>query len=331
MDSFVAKNLIGATSIPVKLTRSLEEYSEFLKAKGTRVVFYVNNSQANFSALRFPQVTHVHLNHGESDKTSMVTNQLKAYDFAFVAGEAAINRVQNALSRYDLSRLIPIGRPQLDRPSPTALAAKPSQVIKVLYAPTWEGDSKEMSYSSISSLGVDLVREVLDDSRFSLTVRPHPKTGTWSRETNNDLQTIKQQVKHAIRMNPRAGHCIDSDSDPTDALHQHDVIVADNSAMTFDAIGLNKPILLAVNETLLRQASTVHSIANIVEVLPTILPGRTENICQRLAAFCDAPISEQQTNLRNHIFGSYELGTGTERFIRSAADLLPTEGDSTAS
>ena len=53
---------------------------------------YVNNGVTNFQSLSAWTMLHVHVNHGESDKVCMVTNQAKAYDRVFVAGEAAEQR-----------------------------------------------------------------------------------------------------------------------------------------------------------------------------------------------------------------------------------------------
>ena len=51
-----------------------------------KVGIYVNNSNRNFQSLNNPRMLHVHVNHGESDKLSSFSNQVKAYDRVFVAG-----------------------------------------------------------------------------------------------------------------------------------------------------------------------------------------------------------------------------------------------------
>jgi hypothetical protein len=45
-----------------------------------KVAVYVNNSMLNFLSLSARRMLHVHLNHGESDKFCMASNQVKAYD-----------------------------------------------------------------------------------------------------------------------------------------------------------------------------------------------------------------------------------------------------------
>ena len=48
-------------------------------------VFY-----GNFQALRVTNALHVFLTHGESDKRVSVSGQVKAYDYCFLAGRAAL-------------------------------------------------------------------------------------------------------------------------------------------------------------------------------------------------------------------------------------------------
>ena len=79
----------------------------------------------NFQSLIDGRMLHVHINHGESDKQSMASNNAKAYDRVFVAGEAAVQRHAAGLLEFDTDRLVRIGRPQLDlRPEPAARAER---------------------------------------------------------------------------------------------------------------------------------------------------------------------------------------------------------------
>jgi len=73
-------------------------------------VIYVNNGWTNFQSLAFQQAVHIHVNHGESDKICMVSNQAKAYDKVFVAGQAAIDRHASAIAWLDQSHLVSVGR-----------------------------------------------------------------------------------------------------------------------------------------------------------------------------------------------------------------------------
>ena len=119
---------------------------------------------------------HVHINHGESDKQSMASNNAKSYDRVFVAGEAAVQRHATGLLEFDLDRLVRIGRPQLDLHREPVLA--PSARRTVLYAPTWEGDADYNNYSSVDTIGPEIVERVLAVPDVRLVYKPHPRVAT---------------------------------------------------------------------------------------------------------------------------------------------------------
>ncbi len=74
------------TGLARVLAEGLPELAGLYAGGGFKVVVYVNNSARNFQSLAARQLLHVHVNHGESDKSCMVSNQVKAYDRVFVAG-----------------------------------------------------------------------------------------------------------------------------------------------------------------------------------------------------------------------------------------------------
>ncbi|MGL3806098.1 CDP-glycerol glycerophosphotransferase family protein [Paeniglutamicibacter sp. R2-26] len=319
-DPFVARTLSERTYLPVLLTRSMESYEDFILARNVRAVFYVNNSQANFTALRVTSPIHIHLNHGESDKVSMVSNQLKAYDFAFVAGDAAVARILSVVRRFDRERLFTIGRPQLDDfpdiIQPTGLR------IRVLYAPTWEGDSRQMAYSSLPNIGMAIVEELLNDNRFTVVFRPHPKSGTWSRETLEALKKIESRIANAAARNPEAGHRTDKSTNATAAIVSSDVVVADNSAMTMDAVGLDKPVILSTSDSVLRQSERSKSLRMTISALRQVSPDEIGNIADLVYEAATGPIPSAQTVFRDFVFGAPSLGTGTERFIEATKKAI---------
>ena len=65
---------------------------DLYRVSSMQAIVYVNNGVGNFQSLAVTDLVHVHVNHGESDKVCMVSNQVKAYDRVFVAGEAAVQR-----------------------------------------------------------------------------------------------------------------------------------------------------------------------------------------------------------------------------------------------
>ena len=103
-------------------------------------MLYVNQNTRNFQMFRYGRRWHVFINHGESDKMYMTTNQYKAYDYAFIAGDAARERLGRVLWDYDLDTRddpdrAPAGRPLLA----ASLPYTPDDRTVVLYAPDLGG------------------------------------------------------------------------------------------------------------------------------------------------------------------------------------------------
>ena len=168
--------LLRDCPLPVVHCDTIEDVERFLDRQRVRVIFYVNQNQQNFPAMRFADPAHVFVCHGESDKDYMSSNQLKSYDHVFVAGQAARERIRRKLIGFDESHLVEVGRPQVDvHPAGAALPHDGRTVV--LYAPTTEGDVPSMRYSSVASHGVALVRSLVADSAYRVIYRPHPRLG----------------------------------------------------------------------------------------------------------------------------------------------------------
>src|SRR5699024_1810045 len=115
MDSRTAAAIRAEVNLPV-VTIALDATLDALILRSdTKLVLYVNYTPLNTAALRSRSAIHVSLLHGDSDKVVSVSNQIKAYDYSFVAGQAAIDRLARYTTLFDApARCIPVGRPSLD-------------------------------------------------------------------------------------------------------------------------------------------------------------------------------------------------------------------------
>ncbi|WP_411732368.1 CDP-glycerol glycerophosphotransferase family protein [Paeniglutamicibacter sp.] len=318
MNALTARLVAQRTGLPILLSRSMERIEATLAVWGTSGVFYVNNSQANFTMLRISGPAHVHLSHGESEKSSMVSNQLKAYDFAFIAGQAARTRILESIPRFDPAKLVEIGRPQLDVAAAGPVEPHPAPRIRVLYAPTWEGDGKNMAYTSITSVGARLVEALLADDRFTLVFRPHPKTGSWSVTARQELARIEKALEAATK-DQGAGHRVEVSGDSSRSIMDADVVVCDISAMAMDAIGLDKPLLLlhSTDTPMIHELAPEQSLS-LEQAGALLLEEHGREFLSTVASLAMAIPSEQQRSLRSNAFGDPALGRATERFIAAA-------------
>lgn len=239
-----AEKLLEEDGPPVAFVPKVRDLERFLATQDIRVVLYVNQNTRNFQMFRYGRRWHVFINHGESDKMYMTTNQYKAYDYAFVAGQAARDRLSRTLWDYDVeSRTIEIGRPQADHYS-GSLPYTPDGRLVVLYAPTWEGDRPSAHYGSIASHGERLVARLLATGEHRVIYRPHPRSGVVDEAYGAAHRRIIAAIAAANAADPTAQHVYDDGPELGWQLAAADVAVVDISAMVYDRLAAGKPLMI---------------------------------------------------------------------------------------
>ncbi|MFD1214152.1 CDP-glycerol glycerophosphotransferase family protein [Arthrobacter sp. GCM10027362] len=312
-----AAALLPDSPLPVYLANGIGQVEDFINARGVRIVFYVNNNRDNFTVLRLAGQLHVHLSHGESDKISMASNQLKAYDYAFIAGAASRERILGHLRRMDPAKLLEIGRPQLDSPVRDVRPYHGDRST-VLYAPTWEGDRPAMAYGSAASHGRALVRALLADRRYRLIFRPHPRTGARVAAHAGAVREITALIEQAQKQDPEAGHYVDRRPVMAAAMAEADACICDISAVAMDWLPQAKPLLITrpVDPEAEIQAG---GITTAVPLLDAADAGRAPGL---LAALLARPIPPEQRALVEHHFGDTTPGAATRRFVETVEQIL---------
>lgn len=239
-----ADALLRDDALPVAYAPTVRDVEQVLEEQDVRIVFYVNQNTRNFQMFRYGRRWHVFINHGESDKMYMTTNQFTAYDYAFVAGDAARARLSRTLWDYDLDRrTFAIGRPQADHYSGD-LPYTPDDRRVVLYAPTWEGDRPAAHYGSILTHGEALVTALLATGRHRVIYRPHPRSGVVDAAYGAANDRIIAALGAANAADPTARHVHDTGSDLGWQLAAADLAVVDISAMVYDRLAAGRPLLV---------------------------------------------------------------------------------------
>jgi hypothetical protein len=230
--------------VPTVYLRTVAALENFVAQQDVRIVFYVNQNTRNFQMFRYGSMWHVFINHGESDKMYMTTNQFKAYDYSLVAGDAARDRLSRTLWNYDLdTRTIAIGRPQADHLA-GATPYTPDSRTTVLYAPTWEGDRPAAAYGSIATHGVALVTALLASGRHRVVYRPHPRSGVVDPAYARANHAIIAAIAKANAADPGVTHVYDTSATLGWQLAASDVAITDISAMVYDRLATGRPILV---------------------------------------------------------------------------------------
>ncbi|HKH09005.1 MAG TPA: hypothetical protein VKA62_08660 [Agromyces sp.] len=244
--SGAALALLDESPVPVAYVRRVVDLEHVIHEQDLHVILYVNQNAKNFQMMRYGRRWHVFVNHGESDKMYMTTNQFKAYDYAFIAGDAARARLDKVLWDYDFDkRAIPVGRPQADHYlDGSPLPYTPDEREVVLYAPTWEGDRGAAAYGSIASHGVALVQGLLATGRHRVIYRPHPRSGVVDHAYGAANRSIIAAIAAANAADPAAQHIFDDGPSLGWQLAAADIAIVDISAMVYDRLAAGKPLLI---------------------------------------------------------------------------------------
>jgi hypothetical protein len=312
--------LASETDLPIVNALRIGTVDSVCQASDFKLGMYVNQTYLNFHALRYPDMLHVFLSHGESEKkTYMASNQAKAYDFVFVAGEAAVQRYRESLVNWEPEgHLRTVGRPQLDIPHDVSRTATPGRTT-VLYAPTWEGDRPSMSYGSVESHGSRIVEAFADSPTHQLIYRPHPRTG-WTRPAAGDAdQRLRKLIQDAARRHPEAGHRVDLDPHFGPQMDEADVMICDVSAVAMDFLPTGKP--LVVTEPARTEATVDRSgVLGAVYTLPVSDLSRVRELVDGWVAN-DAGRPDRDRWVA-HYFGDVTPGASMRRFLDACEEAI---------
>ena len=318
--------MLAESPVPVVYCRSVTDLEEFVDRQDIRIVLYVNQNAKNFQMFRYGRMWHVFINHGESDKMYMTTNQFKAYDYAFVAGQAALDRLSRKLWDFDLAKkAIPIGRPQADHLAGD-LPYTPDDRTVVLYAPTWEGDRPAAAYGSIATHGVALTSAILASPSHRLIYRPHPRSGVLDPEYRAANQQIIAAIAAANARDAAAQHVFDDGPELGWQLGAADVAITDISAMVYDRLATGKPIVVTRPVSPEAEVDAGGFLGSADWLTAAEAPG-VMAVLDRVQN--DAGARKNLEFWAAHHFGDTTPGSATRRF-HEAIEQLMTEWDRNA-
>ena len=292
----------------------------FIRDLEPKVVLYPNQFFLNFDVWADSKAFHVFVSHGESDKSYMSQNGLRYFDYIFVAGEVAADRIRRNIGTIADSRLIPVGRPQLLdqvelRPQSTP---DPGNRRVVLYAPTWEGGLFQNRYGSVVSHGEELVRSVLaHPDTFQLIYKPHPFTGSifpeWSAASSRIMDIIESANVaggvHYVDSSPFGWH-----------LEYADFLITDVSAVAYDWLSTGKP--LAITKPVEPRAELY--LGGILGAIDLIDVTDSNSIASRIStALKDKSARSFFESWGSHYYASsVNPASGRERFIDETMALV---------
>lgn len=306
-DSRTAAAVRAETGLDCVTLASYGQLDAILSLSEVKLALYVNHDPINFESLRFTSIVHVYLGHGDSDKGVSVSNQVKAYDFCFLAGQAAEDRTTSAVMLYDAAaRSILIGQPQLDGVATPTPSPAPDGRKTVLYAPTWEASQPSVSYGSLKTHGEAVVRALLADYR--VIYRPHPLNGVIRQSygaADATVRTLADRVDTAVSLEQ--------------SFADADILITDVSAVTLNWLPTGKPMLVTTPRV-------PYPPSRLMEVVPEL------NVGDDYAAAVREQLENDPTRGARRDLIAYYLtdtspGAATQRFVQACADAMDTRDE----
>ena len=309
------------TTLPVAHVPGFADLMELYRVSSMKAVVYVNNGVGNFQSLAVPELAHVHVNHGESDKICMVSNQVKAYDRVFVAGEAAVQRHRAALSEFDADQLVRVGRPQLDEHPVPGLPE--SDRVTILYAPTWAGEDEANNYTSMETMGALIASACLAQSGVRVIYKPHPRVlDSTDRRIRDNNERIVRDIQHAAQADPAAGHTVMMQGDILSVFPRTDVLISDVSSVALDFLYLRPecPVILTDRLDDIERLHIESPLSLATEVITPSNVASARDLIARVIAHDDHNVTRER--LRSFYFDNVQSGQSTQRFFNALQDAI---------
>jgi len=307
--------VLASSSLPVAFARASGELETLVQQHRPTAVLYPNQVEQNFRMLRFAEPVHIQIGHGESDKAGSVSNQHKAYDVTFIGGPAGRARLAHALYDFDATeRIREVGRPQLDHGYAGAPDWSDDGRLRVLYAPTWEGDRASIRYGSLVSHGSAVIAALRADPRVRIVYRPHPRIG----QASPAHAAADARIRAALRQDGDR-HLVDTGSYGWQwAFADH--CITDVSAVAYDWLATGKPLVITepASEAFLPESA-------LLQTLPLLPVARAGDV----TALLPGP-SPELARLTTLYFGETAEGASTQRFESALEEVIRRRQDEIA-
>lgn len=315
-DSRVAAMLRRDSSFPVVTIARYGTLDGILGRSEVKLALYVSHLPRNFESLRFSSLLHAYIGHGDSDKGVSASNQLKAYDFVFAPGQAAVERIERRLMRFDAAEHCRIVGQPLTLSAPPAAEGGAATAGAVLYAPTWEGAQPSVAYSSVLSHGEALVRGLLADGRFPVIYRPHPLIGV----TSPAYAVADRAVREAIAAAGAPHRVITADEESLEAsFARADALICDVSAVATGWLPSLKPLIVTVSSGP-AAVSADSGMLGVVPRLAALDAGRAADLVA--AELADEQGRSRRQVLVAHYLSPYWPDGVMDRFVAVCGEVI---------
>ncbi|SDZ38081.1 CDP-Glycerol:Poly(glycerophosphate) glycerophosphotransferase [Micromonospora pattaloongensis] len=310
--------IAAATRAPVVFCPTLPALDEIM-VPSLKVAFYVNHGAKNSHCIRFPQLTHIQIHHGDSDKAPSANPVTAIFDKNFVAGQAAIDRYARAGVRIPPEKFVIVGRPQVESIEVTTRHVRDAAPKVVLYTPTWTGHYADANYCSLP-VGETLLQRLLARG-VTVLLRAHPYTGQ-NPQSARQLARLEELLA-ADRARTGRQHMWGAQTAGkmtlVECVNRSDALVSDVSGVISDYLYSGKPYAVT---------DMVDDGDRFAERFPLarggyVLRPDMSNIDSALDRLLDEdPLEDVRRRLRSHYLGDFPAESYADGFLDAARAFL---------
>lgn len=225
----------------IQLGSDVERDLDGLLVPGLKALFYVQNAKRNAAFMDHKRLTHVWLNHGDSDKPANFNPRHALYDRLVVCGQAGIDRYSSHGIEIAADKFDALGRPQATGVNPARGPIGTLDRKVVFYGPTWQGLDDAVNFSSLEQ-GPHIVRELLARD-VTVVFRPHPLSYRWRirRAVVHEIHAILEADHEESGRQHVWGEQADKTWSVVDCANAADALISDVSSVVSDFLQSEKP------------------------------------------------------------------------------------------
>ena len=286
-----------------------------------KAAFYVNNAARNTHLIERRELTHVWLNHGDSEKPACYNPVHAIYDSIFVAGQAGIDRYARHGVHIPPEKFVIAGRPQVELITPARGPVADQRPPTVLYAPTWQGPYADTRFFSLPQ-GEAIVEKLLA-AGARVIFRAHPlnyQFPAWVKLIRAIGRRLAADQALTGR-DHRWGAAAEKEMTVEQCFNASDAMVADVSAVLSDYLHSEKPFAIVSIGRTSEQPLLDAPIAAAAYVLREDLSNLDQVVHNLLI---DDPLAAIRRERRIYYLGDFDRTHYADGFLDAARSLLDT-------
>ena len=307
----------GVTA-PLIYRRTLRSIEEII-VDSMAAAFYVNNAARNTHLVERRELTHVWLNHGDSEKPACFNPVHAIYDLIFAAGQAGIDRYARHGVSIPPEKFMIVGRPQVELITPARGPIGTIEQPTVLYAPTWQGPFADSRVYSLP-VGRQIVEQLLAHGA-RVIFRAHPFNYRYpdAKEMISDIGALLDADREVSGREHLWGAAAELQMSVEDCFNASDAMVSDVSAVVSDYLHSDKPFAMVsvgrTPEQLLIDAPAARAAYVIRDDLSNLA-----DVCDDLLG--PDPLASVRNETKIYYLGAFPDENYADGFLHAAREVI---------